>query len=74
MGGTVWNDEGDDYAKLPHAITHQWDWVETESPEQQIARALKWIQDNNTGSSSASEQDKKGEEEEGKHQSNGISY
>ena len=39
-----WNKEGDDYSKLPHAITHQWDWVETDLPEQQIERALRWIQ------------------------------
>jgi salicylate hydroxylase len=38
-----WNDEGDDYARLPHAIAHQYEWVETETPEQQIQRALGWM-------------------------------
>lgn len=60
-----WHDEGDDFEKLPHAITHQWDWVETESPEQQIDRALKWIQDS---------YHKKEAVGEGKQQSNEISY
>ncbi|KAI0088036.1 FAD/NAD(P)-binding domain-containing protein [Irpex rosettiformis] len=43
-----WNVEGADYSKLPHAITHQWDWVKEETPEQQIERALKWVQEDST--------------------------
>ncbi|KAI0696714.1 FAD/NAD(P)-binding domain-containing protein [Cytidiella melzeri] len=42
-----WNEEGEDYERLPHAISHQWDWVESDTPEEQIEKALRWMREAN---------------------------
>lgn len=41
-----WHEVGADYDALRPAIAHQWDWVDTEGPEQQLERALRWMQGN----------------------------